>query len=112
MAPQITLVKARIDFATKTVVPDPIFLSKGAGDEVEWSCTNEAIVHFPNGAPFQDGRFVVPKNGSQKSHSVGTHAVICQSCKPQPVGTHYHYKYEIRDSNDKLIVDPEIIIKN
>lgn len=112
MTPQITLVKAQIDVATKRVVPDPIFLSKGAGDEVEWSCTNEAIVHFPNETPFQDGRFVVPKNGSKKSGSVGGHAVICQKCKPQPAGTHFHYKYEIRDSTDKPIVDPEIIIKN
>ncbi|MBZ5598511.1 MAG: hypothetical protein LAN83_09320 [Acidobacteriia bacterium] len=113
MAPQVTLVKARIDVATKTVVPDPIFLSKDAGDEVEWSSTDKVTVHFlDNRTPFKDPEFEVPKNGSKKSGSVGGHAVICQKCKPQPAGTHFHYKYEIRNSRDKLIVDPEIIIKN
>ncbi len=43
-----------------TVSPDPANISKGAGDQVEWTCpdcTSGFSIHFPQGSPFSSGSF-------------------------------------------------------
>ena len=83
-----------------SVLPDPIELSKGNGDQVEWisrSASGFQVVFAES--PFQASTFIVPSNSSVHSGAAiqGT------------VGT--TYKYSIRDAAGKLLLDPRIVIK-
>ncbi len=117
----VTGVIVKIDVANRKVDYDSVLLSKSHGDEMEWSCNEAVTVHFLdadasvpgyNGTPFAKGAFHVPKNGWANSGAIRPAAAICERCNSQATTDHHHYKYEILDSNNKVILDPEVIIRN
>ena len=57
-----------------TVSPDPVQISKSAGDQVEWECpdcTNGFAVHFPQGTPFDSSSFnkANPNSGAVRGNA-------------------------------------------
>jgi len=117
----VTGVIVKIDVANRKVDYDSVLLSKSHGDEMEWTSSEAVTVHFLdadpsvpgyNGSPFMRGAFHVPKNGLVSSGPIRAMAAICERCNSQATTDHHHYKYEIMDSNNKVILDPEVIIRN
>jgi plastocyanin len=79
-----------------TVSPDPVEISKSAGDEVEWvcpDCTGDFAVHFPKKSPFAGKSF---NKKSPKSGKVSAKAAL---------GT-YHYTVTVNGHT----ADPGVIV--
>lgn len=79
-----------------TVSPDPVTISKSAGDQVDWvcpKCTSGFAVHFPQASPFTDNAF------SDKNPQSGR--VTAQAA----AGT-YHYTVTVNGNT----VDPSVIV--
>jgi hypothetical protein len=96
-----TPVKCRHDAQGAPDAPKPRALSKGAGDQVEWS-SDEAmafIVRFDkgDGTPFADDVFHVPRCGRVSSGRITT----------ETFGT---YRYSLTDENG-AVKDPELDIR-
>jgi len=78
--------------------PDPLHLSKSAGDQAEWSSTQGRAftIHFGSRSPFAGATFHVPRGGSVSSGPI----------TGQPGSS---YKYSLENDQGK-VKDPTIII--
>jgi hypothetical protein len=87
----------------KKVDPWSITVSRVGKDEVEWfSTANESytIRFAPGDSPFPSETFSVPNGGSTCSGPARFDA------------SEKAYKYDVLDSKNQVVVDPEIVIKN